>query len=154
MSPDHPADCSEPERHHFDFWLGEWEVREPDGELAGRNRITPLFDGCALREEWQGTSGFRGTSLSAWSPETGRWHQAWVDSSGLLLRLEGELRGGSMVMEGEARLPGRDARVVRHRISWSPVDGDPDRLRQHWELSAEGGAWETVFDGRYQRAAD
>ena len=147
------TDCSEPQRRQFDFWLGTWDVHDPEGKLAGRNRITALFDGCALREEWQGASGFRGTSLNGWSPQTGRWHQTWVDSSGLLLRLEGELRDGSMVMEGEAPIPGQGAQAMRHRISWSPADGDPDRLRQHWEVSAEDGAWQTVFDGRYQRVS-
>jgi hypothetical protein len=148
------SDCSEPERRQFDFWLGLWDVHDPDGNLAGRNRIIALFDGCALREEWHGASGFRGTSLNSWSPQSGRWHQTWVDSSGLLLRLDGELRDGSMVMEGEAPLPGQGARVLRHRISWSPTAGNPDRLRQHWEVNVEDGAWETVFDGRYRRAAD
>ena len=143
--------CLEPERRQFDFWLGEWEVSDPVGVPAGRNRITALFEGCALREEWEGASGHRGTSLNAWSPQTGRWHQTWVDSSGLLLRIEGGLRDGAMVMEGEALLPGQGARVLRHRISWSPVNGDPDRVRQHWEVAGDAGTWQTAFDGRYRR---
>lgn len=143
--------CDVPERRQFDFWLGEWEVRDPEGRLAGRNSISSLFDGCALREEWRGKSGHRGTSLNAWSPARGTWHQTWVDGSGMLLLLEGGLRDGAMVMEGEAAFPGEPSRVVRHRISWSRIDEDPDRLRQHWEVAAEGGAWETVFDGRYRR---
>lgn len=145
--------CAEPERRQFDFWLGEWEVHDALGAPAGRNRISALFGGCALREDWEGESGHRGTSLSAWSPRTGRWHQTWVDSSGLLLRLEGELRDGAMVMEGEAPLPGQGDRVLRHRISWSPIDGDPNRVRQHWEVAGEDGRWETAFDGRYRRTA-
>lgn len=147
-----PAPCGEPQRREFDFWLGEWEVRDPDGRLVGRNRITALFDGCALREEWEGASGHRGTSLNAWSPQTGIWHQTWVDSSGLLLRIEGGLRDGVMVMEGVAPLPGQGDGPLRHRIGWSLIDGDPGRLRQHWEVAGEDGSWKTAFDGRYQRA--
>jgi hypothetical protein len=60
--------CEAPERRQFDFWLGEWEVRDPAGTLAGHNSISSLFDGCALREVWHGESGHRGTSLNAWSP--------------------------------------------------------------------------------------
>jgi hypothetical protein len=147
-----PTSCAQPERRQFDFWVGEWEVRQPDGSLVGRNSISALFDGCALREEWRGESGHRGTSLNAWSPERGTWHQTWVDSSGLTLLLEGGIRDGAMVMEGEAPLPGDADRVVRHRITWSILDGDPHRLRQLWEAATEEGAWETLFDGRYSRA--
>lgn len=144
--------CGQPERRQFDFWLGEWEVRDPDGTLVGRNSITLLFDGCALREEWRGESGHRGTSLNAWSPHDGAWHQTWVDSSGLVLQIAGGLRDGAMVMEGEAALPGQEPQVLRQRISWSLIDGDPERLRQHWEVATPDGGWETVFDGHYRRA--
>jgi hypothetical protein len=147
-----PGFCGAPERRQFDFWLGRWEVRDPAGTLAGHNSISSLFDGCALREEWRGESGHRGTSLNAWPPERGTWHQTWVDSSGLILLLEGGMRDGAMVMEGDAPLPGEPGRVVRHRITWSRLDGDPDRLRQHWEAADREGTWETLFDGRYSRA--
>jgi hypothetical protein len=143
--------CTEPERRHFDFWLGEWEVCDPDGKLVGHNSITPLFDGCALREEWRGESGHRGTSLNSWAPHDGSWHQTWVDSSGLVLQIAGGLQDGAMVMEGEASLPGQGPQLLRQRISWSLIDGDPDRLRQHWEVATSDGGWETAFDGRYRR---
>lgn len=141
----------EPQRHAFDFWIGEWEVDDPEGTLVGRNTITPLFDGMALREEWRGESGHRGTSLNAWSPQRRAWLQAWVDSSGLVLELAGGPIDGAMVLEGEAALPGPDEPLRRHRITWSVIGGDPDRVRQHWEASAPDGTWETVFDGRYRR---
>ena len=56
--------CSAPENRQFDFWLGEWDVTTPDGKLAGTNRITRILSGCALREEWSGAGGIRGTSLN------------------------------------------------------------------------------------------
>ena len=56
-----------------------------------------------------------------------------------------------MVMEGEGR--DEDGKPVRNRITWSMIDNDPERLRQHWETSADGGrTWETAFDGLYSRA--
>jgi hypothetical protein len=148
-----PAACSEPERRQFDFWLGEWEVRDAEGNLAGRNTISVLFDGCGLREEWRGASGHRGTSLNAWSPQRRVWHQTWVDASGLLLELEGGLRGGAMVLEGRAALPGEEV-ARQHRISWSVLADDRRMLRQHWEASTADGGWETIFDGRYRRVSD
>jgi hypothetical protein len=134
----------------FDFWIGDWEVRTPEGGLAGHNRITSIVGGRGLREEWQGVSGLTGTSLNTWTAERGGWHQTWIDSAGTLLLLDGAFRDGAMVMEGEGK--DDDGRPIRHRITWTKVDGDSDRLRQHWETSADGGkAWETAFDGHYIR---
>lgn len=144
--------CDAEEQRQFDFWLGDWEVRDPQGEVVGHNSITRTVGGCGLREEWRGVRGLLGTSLNAWSTATRSWHQTWVDSSGTVLLLEGGIRDGAMVLEGDAPLPEDGGRVVRHRISWSSIDGDPDAVRQHWETSAQKGDWETVFDGRYTRA--
>ncbi len=139
------------ERRQFDFWLGEWDVRTPDGALAGHNRIRRTVGGAGLREEWRGKGGLRGTSLNAWSAERGVWHQTWIDSSGTVLLLEGGLRDGVMVLEGSTADEDRPGETLRHRISWSVEDGDPGRVRQHWQTSADGKAWETAFDGRYRR---
>jgi len=144
--------CAHPAHREFDFWIGEWDVHDADGTLAGRNLIEPLFGGCVLRETWNGTAGLRGTSLSMYSEGRRAWHQTWVDSSGSLLTLDGGLRDGVMVMEGST--PARDdpAVTLRHRISWAIIDGDPDRVRQHWQVSRDDGqTWETAFDGRYAR---
>jgi hypothetical protein len=145
------APGEDPRRRAFDFWLGEWEVRTASGELAGHSTISRVAGGCGLREEWRGARGLIGTSLNAWSAQTGHWHQAWVDSSGTHLQLEGELRDGAMVLEGWAPLSSDPGRHLRHRITWNLIEGDPDRVRQHWETSEDGATWETAFDGRYQR---
>jgi len=139
--------CSEPERRQFDFWIGEWDVTGlKTGQKAGENSIVAIHDGCALRESWRGAKGSTGTSLNAFFG--GQWHQTWVDNSGLLLRLDGGLRDGKMVLEGETRA--RDGGRVLHRISYEPrPDGS---VRQHWETSRDGGrTWTTAFDGLYVR---
>jgi hypothetical protein len=42
--------------------------------------------------------------------------------------------------------------MVLHRILWSLVQNDSDRVRQFWQRSRDGGqTWETVFDGLYVR---
>ncbi|HET7520011.1 MAG TPA: hypothetical protein VFK61_00570 [Candidatus Limnocylindria bacterium] len=131
------------QRRAFDFWLGEWEVRGPAGRLLGHNRITALFDGAAIREEWTGAGGVQGTSLNCYSAATDRWHQTWVDADGDLLLLDGGPQDGGMVMEGVTG-------STRHRISWTPLP-EGDGLRQHWETREEDGDWQTAFDGRYSR---
>lgn len=142
-----PPGCTAPEHEQFDFWLGEWEVTNLAGEVVGTNTITSGVAGCAIHERWQGARGGTGVSLNAYDPRTESWHQTWVGSGGLVLRLEGGLDDGSMVLEGE--LPEGDG-TVRHRITWTP-QGD-GTVRQVWDTSTDGGrAWETGFDGTYRR---
>ena len=73
--------------------------------------------------------------------------QTWVDTSGTLLLLEGNLRGKSMVLEGQTT--NTSGEITRHRISWTPnADGS---VRQHWESADSSGKWATAFDGRYTK---
>jgi len=145
-----PAGCNRPEHRQFDFWLGEWEVTGAKGNKAGTNHIQAIHGGCALREEWTGTTGFTGTSLNAFDASSGRWHQTWVGSDGLVLMLDGGLRDGAMELTGTTR--GVDGTVTRHRIRWTPLGGTPATVRQLWETSGdEGKTWAVAFDGTYRR---
>jgi hypothetical protein len=120
----------------------------PDGTKAGENRIEKILDGCALMESWKGSSGMRGHSFNIYSARSGRWHQTWVDTNGMLLRLDGGLEDGRMVLSGTN--PGADGKPVRHEISWERLDDG--RVRQHWRVSKDNGAsWSDVFVGLYAR---
>ncbi|HEV3486611.1 MAG TPA: hypothetical protein VG106_14465 [Vicinamibacterales bacterium] len=141
------------EKRQFDFWLGEWEVRDSAGKLAGRNRITRAVGDFGLREEWRGESGLIGSSINAWDAGRRVWHQTWIDSSGTVLLLEGGVRDGSMVLEGTTVDEDEPGGLVYHRITWSLIGENGDRLRQHWETSSDGANWTTLFDGRYARVA-
>lgn len=134
--------CSSPQHRQFDFWLGEWEVKQ-GGKTAGRNTIRSILDGCAISEEWSGTGGFKGNSLNFYNADTKRWHQTWIDSQGQSLALEGELEAGSMTLQSVAA-----DNMSRHRISWTAL---PDKsVRQLWQVrEASGSEWKTLFDGHY-----
>lgn len=143
---DRPQPCKAAEYRQFDFWIGAWEVRDPDGEVVGRNTIKPVLGGCALKESWRGVGDSRGYSFNTYDRAAERWHQTWVDANGLLLQLDGGLEDGSMVLRGE--MPSPDDGTVLTRIAWTPKDNG--HVRQHWESSRDGGeTWETVFDGLY-----
>jgi hypothetical protein len=139
------------EVHQFDFWLGAWKVFDPTGALVGTNRITALFDGRALMEEWEGNGAVSGRSLSSWDAGRQTWHQTWMDSTGSTLLLDGGFRDGAMVMEGTAPSASDPAAEDRHRITWTPV-ADGNEVRQLWETLSDGGVWTVAFDGRYRRA--
>lgn len=144
------AACAEGPARQFDFWLGDWDVRLPDGAPAGRSRIERVAAGCALLEHWQGRGGFTGHSLNRYDPATGRWQQWWMDSSGGLLQLSGGWEEGQMRLRGETIEAQRPGQRRLERITWQPL---PDgAVRQRWEQSADGGqTWQVVFDGRYLR---
>jgi hypothetical protein len=141
-----PPCSSEPHRA-FDFWLGEWKVYAPDGKLAGTNSIKREHGNCVLHERYDNGRGYSGESLNIYDGAREVWHQTWVDSSGLLLLLEGGIREGRMVLEGQTT--GADGIVTKHRITWTP---NPDgSVRQFWESTDKDGKWAIAFDGRYQR---
>jgi hypothetical protein len=139
--------CTALEHRAFDFWLGEWQVRTPDGKLAGVNRITSEYNGCVLHERYDTGRRYSGESLNTYDAGRKTWHQTWVDTTGTLLLLEGGLRSGSMVLEGQTT--GTDALATKHRITWSP---NPDgSVRQLWESTDAKGQWTVAFDGLYTR---
>ena len=129
--------------HAFDFWLGEWDVYDPDGKHVGRNSITAPYPTGALAEHWRGDGGVEGHSLNSWDPERGCWHQTWIDSTGGMLLLDGGVQDGAMVLAGVTA----DA---QQRITWTSDDGG---VRQLWETSTDDGStWKVAFDGRYRRS--
>jgi len=74
--------CSDPPSRQFDFWIGDWDVKTPDGKQAGTNRVDAVLGGCAIQEHWAGVRGMTGTSLNMYIPSKGQWHQTWIDDRG------------------------------------------------------------------------
>lgn len=149
QQPQRP-DCSAPEHRQFDFWVGTWDVAAPNGQKAGENRISVILKNCVLLEEWTSASGGSGKSYNVYDRTRQVWHQTWVDDAGSLLQLEGKLSAGAMVLEGGTKRP--DGTSVMHRVTWSKVGSDPERVRQHWQQSTDGGTtWTTAFDGLYTK---
>jgi hypothetical protein len=143
---DPPAGCTA-EARQFDFWIGNWKVTE-HGKTAGENRIERILGGCALLENWSGAGGGAGKSLNFYDRDDGRWHQTWVDARGGALFLAGHFTAGAMRLEGERPASG-DQPAMRHRITWTPLDGG--RVRQLWESSPAGEPkWTVQFDGLYE----
>lgn len=146
-----PTPCTTAEHRQFDFWLGDWVVHGgPDGTaLQGTNRIERSGNGCWLVEHWRSAKGNDGTSLNAWDAQHRAWRQFWVGADGVVVRLQGGLRGdGAMEMSGE--LPKADGGVQLQEMSWTPAaDGS---VLQQWDTSDDDGkSWQTSFLGTYRR---
>ena len=140
--------CDSEKHRQFDFWIGDWTVTA-NGQVAGANTIERILDGCALQENWTGSSGSEGKSFNMFFERDGRWHQTWVDKTGSRLDLSGGLdKQGRMVLSGE--MPGNDGGTVLHEIAWTP--NDDGTVLQHWRGSKDGGkSWSDLFVGTYTR---
>ena len=140
--------CGQAEYRGFDFWAGEWEVQNPQGQTVGTNTIQKILDGCLLFESWVGAAGGAGKSFNFYHAGTRQWKQTWVDSSGQVMEFEGEFREGAMRFEGEGVQ--KNGRKIRNRMTFFPLP--PDRVRQLIEQSGDGGrTWEVWFEGIYLR---
>ena len=141
-----PAACTSPDHRAFDFWIGEWEVFDTTGTLAGVNVITSEENGCLLRERWRGSGGGTGQSMNFF--RDGRWHQVWVAAGGSVLELSGTSGAGTMTLEGPGVLGSGER--IESRITWTLLhDGS---VRQVWAVSRDSGeTWLPVFDGLYRR---
>jgi hypothetical protein len=134
------------EHRQFDFWIGEWNVETPQGQRAGTNSIQRILDGCVIFENWTGAGGMSGKSFNFYNPAKARWQQTWVDDKGNVLELAGQFKDGAMRLEGESLAANRNK--VMNRLTFFPLS--PDRVRQLWEQSSDGGkTWSVAFDGAY-----
>lgn len=139
--------CNSAFHNDFDFWLGDWQVFKPGGSLAGTNSVSKDYNNCVLRERYNTVGGFSGESLNIYDSGRGVWHQTWVDNSGNLLLLEGQLRDGNMELTGDS--VDATGQLQHHRIRWTP---NPDgSVRQHWQTKTITGDWATIFDGLYKK---
>lgn len=135
--------------HAFDFWVGEWEVRDRSGKVVGTNSVTREQNGCVLIERWQARGGGTGISMNYYDPQAGRWRQNWV-SPGVVLQMSGELANGAMVLQGPLQSI-TEQRVTLLRGEWTQL---PDgRVRQLFTQSTDDGkTWNEWFDGYYTKA--
>lgn len=93
-----PQSCASPEARAFDFWIGDWRIEQqilqPDGTwltLEARTSVSPVLDGCALVEHWEGEVQFfwegmdqpepmTGLSVRAYDPQSAKWYIHWMDT--------------------------------------------------------------------------
>ncbi len=134
------------DHRQLDFWLGDWVVKSPDGNVVGRNSITVADGDCAIHEHWTDAQGGEGQSFNFYNQTTKKWHQSWVDDQGQTAEFDGTYREGAMRLEGYREGPGGTRIPARLTLSLSP-DGS---VRQLGENSTdEGKTWTVLYDLTY-----
>ena len=140
--------CTENHRQ-FDFWLGEWEVMNSEGNKVGENSISKMEGDCILVEKWQGAQGLNGTSHNYYDPSDKSWNQLWLDNRGGILKLKGALESGQMVMRS-ALAEDTEGNSSYNQISWRL--NDDGTVTQLWELyNDEGKLIRQLFLGIYHK---
>lgn len=135
----------------FDFWLGEWVVRDPANGAVGTNHISRILGGPVIEERFRlpgpGDTAFEGRSHSVHVPSRG-WCQTWVDSEGSYLDFTGGRADGVMSLARSAVELGPN---IVQRMRWREVTRDS--MVWDWERSDDGGASFTLsWQLRYERA--
>lgn len=130
----------------FDFWIGDWTVQNPSGNVVGHNAVTLEQEGCLLVEHWTTRAGgSSGTSFNYYDIRDKKWHQLYIDNSGnagAFPALTGSLQENKMVMLTDA------TQKPLSRWTWYLVS--PGKVRQMAEVSQDDGkTWTTTWDSFY-----
>lgn len=134
----------------FDFWVGDWDVKTQQGQVAGTNDVLLLENGCLIQENWTGSMGGTGKSFNFYDNAAKKWRQIWVDNGGNSTLFTGEVVNGEMVYLADR--VGKDGKPVLVRLTFTPLS--KDKVRQHGENSSDGGkTWLTTYDLVYFRKA-
>jgi tetratricopeptide (TPR) repeat protein len=139
---------SRKESRMFDFWVGDWDVKNPQGQPAGQSSVQLLLDGCALYENWTDSQGGGGKSLNSYNTDTKQWQQFWTDQYGRVTEYrESRWIDGSLQFTARQILPQGPALL---HMTFTPVN--PDLVRQFGEISTDNGkTWSPSFDLYYHR---
>jgi hypothetical protein len=146
--PPKRPNCSAPEHHQLDFWVGAWSVTDTvKGYPVGSSRIEPVMNGCAIRESYDAPAApggaYSGTSYSGFDRKDGKWHQFYVDTNGNATWYSGELEGPDMVLVA----PGRSGAL--QRMTYHPLAGGA--VEQIGVISTDSGkTWQPGYDYTYR----
>ncbi len=135
-----------PEFRQFDFWIGEWDAKNPQGVTSGSSSIQSILGSCVILENWS-TPVMNGKSFNIYDATDKKWHQTWVDDKGTFTHYIGELKDGKLVYVADTIQSGKKT-LARMTFSKLP-NGD---VRQFGENSTDDGkTWTTSFDLTYSR---
>lgn len=150
LPPKSPC-LTDPVYRQFDFWIGYWEVYGKNGKKAGDSHIELILDSCIVLENWtSATGGYAGKSFNTYNAVSRQWQQTWVDNRGGSTEfLEGRFDSGRMTFLTRPYAHAKDTMAIR-RLTFYKLD--PDKVRQHGEISKDGAhTWSTEYDLEYRR---
>jgi hypothetical protein len=145
--------CTAVQQKQLDFWVGEWDLTWPGNKAGetghGTNSIQRIMDGCVVQENFSGGDSMhlRGTSVSTYDFNAGKWKQTWADNEGGYLDFVGEFKDGQMILQREAI---RNGAKILQRMVWKNITAN--EFDWSWEASSDGGkTWQVNWPIHYKR---
>lgn len=154
------ANCADKNFKEFDFWLGEWEIKQKilkaDGtwfESKAETKVSKILDGCAVQENWEGEVFFfwegmnqpekiKALSVRFFDAKTQKWTINWMDTrSPKFSVFEGDFNYGKGELFRSLKDENGSETVLR--ITFSDIKADS----VHWDLafSKDGGKTFTML---------
>ncbi len=165
-----PTSCDSQTQRQFDFWIGNWRIKQrilrKDGEyieLPASTRVSKILNGCAILERWQGEVQFfwegmtapqamTAISVRAVDPDTGHWRIHWMDSR--TPRFGVPYQGGFKGDRGEFTR----TVVTASGTQWGRIVFERrDEAHVSWSLSIstdDGAHWRTLWLMEMHRQSD
>lgn len=150
-----PRPCPAMGSAEFDFWVGDWRLRRPTGELFATTIVTRELDGCVVMEDFINEVGNQARSMSAFDAATGTWHQVYQDNFLGNWRMEGGLTEQGMTLNSDYDVFNFNTQTVQRRdavLVWSPLPGGAVSQVITGTLG-ESDVF-TLFEARYEPVVD
>ncbi|HEX6218796.1 MAG TPA: hypothetical protein VFZ35_05940 [Sphingomicrobium sp.] len=144
-----PPPCAGPENRTLDFWVGDWDALDQQGQLIGTNRITRNeYGDCVITEHFVSPQ-LTGHSVSTYRPGLKQWRQVWVDNQGGFFDLVGgPVTGSDHIFVFENKRPIET--MPYQRMIWQDVK--PDSFTWRWQRRAKPeDAWADSWVINYRR---
>ena len=142
-----------PEAKKFDFWVGEWNVYNPQKQKVGDSKIEKILDGAVILENWTGVNGYTGKSFNHFNMDKKKWAQYWVDQNSNSIYFEGNYDSIKKAIVYYSYDHAKDASPYIRRLTFFNLS--PDEVRQFSQRSTDNGkTWSTEYDFSYIRKKD
>jgi hypothetical protein len=134
----------------LDFWLGNWDVVDDSGQIAGSAVIKKILGGCAIQYQWKDPDGSETLEIFYYVLARKQWRQVLISDGGRTMErtlTEEGVKPDTVRFEGKGvRM---DGSAFMDRSTVTPVNGQ--EVHQLIERSLDGKTWQTGFDARYKR---
>lgn len=142
-----PCPCCTENHRQFNFWIGEWEVFNLQGQKMGESNITSIQDSCVIVENWS-SSRETGTSYNYFDKKDNTWNQVYIGNNGNSTTLKGNFTDYKMVLKS-ALVQGPKGNHLYNRITWEKHNDGT--VSQIWDqLDNRDHLLQTVFYGIYK----
>ncbi len=139
-----------PEAKKFDFWVGEWDVYNPQEQKVGDSKIEKILKGAVILENWTGINGYTGKSFNIYNMDKRKWVQYWVDENSIPIYFEGNFDSAKNAIVYYSYDHTKDKSPYIRRLTFYNLSSN--KVRQFSQRSSdEGKAWSTEYDFTYIR---